>query len=129
LIVGRLIDRYPIKRLFLWILVAQAPVLFIAAYAQGWWLYGLLILSMILIFGAIPFTDAMIARYIDDRLRSRVSGVRLAVSFGISSLAVWLLGPVVKAAGFQTLLTAMAVIALVTLSAVLFLPEERQAPG
>ncbi len=125
LIVGRLIDRYPIKRLFLWILVAQAPVLFVAAYAQGWWLYGLLILTMILIFGAIPFTDAMIARYIDDRLRSRVSGVRLAVSFGISSLAVWLLGPVVKAAGFQTLLTAMAVIALVTLSAVLFLPEER----
>jgi MFS family permease len=125
LIVGRLIDRHPIKRLFLWILVAQAPVLLIAAYAQGWWLYALLILTMILIFGAIPFTDAMIARYIDDRLRSRVSGVRLAVSFGISSLAVWMLGPVVKAAGFQTLLTAMAVIALVTLSAVLFLPEER----
>jgi hypothetical protein len=43
---------------------------------------------MIFIFGAIPFTDAMIARYVDDHVRSRVAGMRLAVSLGISSLAV-----------------------------------------
>ncbi len=42
---------------------------------------------MILIFGAIPFTDAMIVRYVDDRMRSRVAGMRLTVSIGISSLA------------------------------------------
>ena len=66
---------------------------------------------MIVVFGAIPFTDAMIVRYVDDRMRSRVSGMRLTVAFGVSSLAVWLLGPVVKAAGFATLLLAMAAIA------------------
>ena len=125
LFVGKMIDRYPLKRLFLIILLAQAPVLFLAAHATGWSLYILLTLAMALIFGAIPFTDAMIARYIDDRLRSRVSGVRLTVSFGISSLAVWLLGPVVKAAGFSSLLLAMAVIALMTLGAVFLLPDEQ----
>jgi hypothetical protein len=52
--------------------------------------------TMVLIFGAIPFTDAVIVRYVDDRLRSRVAGMRLTV-LGFSSLAVWLLGPVVKA--------------------------------
>ena len=51
---------------------------------------------MIFVFGSIPFTDAMIVRYVDDRLRSRVAGMRLTVAFGISSLAVWLLGPLVK---------------------------------
>jgi hypothetical protein len=56
---------------------------------------------MVAIFGAIPFTDAMIVRYVDDAIRSRVSGMRLAVSFGISSLAVYSLGPAVKAAGFD----------------------------
>jgi len=56
---------------------------------------------MVVIFGAIPFTDAMIARYVDDRIRSRVAGARLTLSLGISSLAVWLLGPVVKAAGID----------------------------
>ena len=75
------------------------------------------------IFGAIPFTDAMIVRYVDDRMRSRVAGMRLTVSFGISSLAVWLLGPMVKAAGFDFLLFAMAVIAAVTLSAAAWLPS------
>ena len=127
LFVGKMIDRFPLKRLFLIILLAQAPVLFLAAHATGWLLYVLLTLAMALIFGAIPFTDAMIARYIDDRLRSRVSGVRLTVSFGISSMAVWLLGPVVKAAGFSSLLLAMAVIALMTLAAVFMLPDEHSS--
>ena len=84
------------------------PLFALAAGAQGWALYALLIAFMIVVFGAIPFTDAMIVRYVDDRMRSRVSGMRLTVSFGVSSLAVWLLGPVVKAAGFRTLLLAMA---------------------
>jgi hypothetical protein len=82
---------------------------------------------MIVIFGAIPFTDAMIVRYVDDSHRSRVSGMRLTVSFGVSSLAVWALGPLVKSAGFGALLLAMAVTAACTLIAVLFLPSAR--PG
>jgi hypothetical protein len=78
-------------------------------------------------FGAIPFTDAMVVRYIDDRMRSRVSGMRIAISFGISSLAVYLLGPVVKAAGFQVLLIALAAIALLTVGFVALLPDEEPA--
>ncbi|MEK9720827.1 MAG: MFS transporter, partial [Quisquiliibacterium sp.] len=78
----------------------------------------------IMIFGAIPFTDAMVVRYVDDRMRSRVTGIRLAVSFGVSSLAVWLLGPVVKASGFSTLLYAMSAIALITLIFVALLPAQ-----
>jgi len=68
----------------------------------------------------------MIARYVDDRIRSRVAGARLTVSIGISSLAVWLLGPLVKASSFGTLLWTMAVIATCTLLVVLWLPDEQQ---
>jgi hypothetical protein len=64
----------------------------------------------------------MIVRYVDDRVRSRVSGMRLAVSFSVSSAAVWLLGPLVKASGFGTLLLLMAGIAIVTLLAIAWLP-------
>ena len=53
---------------------------------------------------------------------------RLAISFGFSSLAVWALGPVVKAAGFDTLLMSLAVVATVTLFAVSFLPDSQPAP-
>ena len=123
-VVGRLIDRVPLKRLYLTIALAQAPMLALAAQAQGWWLYALLTGSMILIFGAIPFTDALIVRYVDDSLRSRVAGMRLTVSIGISSAAVWLLGPLVKAGGFQTLMLVMAGIALCTSAIVAWLPGE-----
>jgi hypothetical protein len=75
------------------------------------------------VFGAIPFTDAMIVRYVDDRMRSRVSGMRLFVAFGVSSLAVWLLGPIVKANGFSALLLLMAAIAFATFCVVMLLPR------
>jgi hypothetical protein len=67
----------------------------------------------------------MIVRYVDDRIRSRVSGMRLFVSFGVSSAAVWFLGPIVKAAGFDALLWLMAGVAAITLVAVAFLPAAK----
>lgn len=126
LVVGRLIDRVALKPLYLGILCVQVPVLLLAAQAQGWWLFVLLLAFMSTIFGTIPFTDAMIARYVDDRMRSRVSGMRLAVSLGASSLAVWLLGPLVKQSGFTTLLWCMAGISVITLAVVTRLPAPPQ---
>ena len=98
-----------------------------ASQAQGWALYAALVGAMLFIFGAIPFTDATIVRYVDDRMRSRVAGLRLAISLGISSGAVWALGPVVKAAGFGVLFMAMAGVAVFTAAVVLALPSERRA--
>jgi MFS family permease len=121
-IVGRLIDRVPLKPLYLSVLALQVPFLVLAARAEGWSLYVLQILFMLAIFGAIPFTDAMIVRYVDDRMRSRVAGMRLAVSFGASSAAVWVLGPLVKRAGFDVLLWTMAAISIVTFIVVSWLP-------
>ena len=99
----------------------------LASTAQGWTLWVLQLLFMAFTFGAIPFTDAMVVRYIDDRMRSRVSGMRIAISFGISSIAVYLLGPVVKAAGFSVLLIALAVIAACSLVFVAMLPPEERS--
>ena len=123
-IVGRLIDKHPLKKLYFWIVIGQIPLLFAAANAQGWVLFVLLTASMAFIFGAIPFTDAMIVRYVDDRLRSRVAGMRLAVSFSISSTAVWMLGPAVKGLGFNVVFMVMAGIAACTASMVFLLPGE-----
>ncbi|MEQ1593477.1 MAG: MFS transporter [Casimicrobium sp.] len=121
-VVGQLIDRFPVKRVFLPIVAAQVVCFVLAANAQGWVFYAFAVAYMTFVFGAIPFTDAIIARFVDDSMRSRVAGLRLAVSFGISSLAVWALGPFVKAGGFSTLLWTMAGIALLTTIAVMFLP-------
>jgi predicted MFS family arabinose efflux permease len=122
LVVGKLIDRYPLKWVYLPIVAAQVPLFLLAAGISGWPLYVAVLAFMIFVFGGIPFVDAMIVQYVDDRMRSRVAGMRLAVSFGVSSLAVYLLGPTVKAAGFGTLLAVMAAIAAFTTLCVMLLP-------
>ena len=129
IVVGRLIDRYPLKWIYLPIVASQVPLFLIASQSTGWPLYMAVLLFMVFVFGAIPFIDAMIVQYVDDRMRSRVSGIRLAVSFGVSSLAVYLLGPTVKAAGFTTLLVVMAAISACTTLFVALLPGRIPRPA
>jgi MFS family permease len=129
LVVGRLIDRYPVKRIYLGIVLLQAPLFALAALTDGWVAFAVQFGFMITVFGAIPFTDAIIVRFVDDQNRSRVSGIRLAISFGVSSLAVWLLGPIVKAAGFDFLLWLLAAIAVGTAITVCFLPDVEPKPA
>ncbi|HRO58596.1 MAG TPA: MFS transporter [Burkholderiaceae bacterium] len=124
IVVGQMIDRLPMKGLLLGILAAQ-PLLFIAAaVSEGWVFYALMVLFMLFVFGAIPFTDALIVRFVDDGMRSRVTGMRLAISFGVSSFAVWLLGPFVKASGFTTLLLTMAGISVLSILFASWLPAQ-----
>ena len=123
-VVGRLADRVPIKPLFFGIVIMQIPLLGLAAISRGWWLFACLLGSMIFIFAAIPFTDFLIVRYVDDRVRSRIAGMRLTVSLGISSLAVWMLGPAVKGMGFETMMLVLAAVAACTTAIVCLLPGE-----
>lgn len=128
LVIGHLIDRHSLKALYLGVIGMQVVLLALATQMNGWAFFFVQFLFMAAIFAAVPFTDAMIVRFVDDSMRSRVAGMRLAVSLGASSLAVWLIGPVVKAAGFTTLLGVMAATAVVTLLVVSQLPKT-QAPA
>ena len=84
-----------------------------------------LLVAIVLLMMLMRSWCVMIVRYVDDRSRSRVAGIRLAVSLGISSFAVWLLGPAVKGVGFEVLLWVMAGCAACTAIVVLFLPSEK----
>ncbi len=121
-VVGNLVNRFALKPFFLFMVLGQIPMLFLASQTQGWWLFLALTGVMIFVFGAIPFTDVMIARYVDDRMRSRVSGIRLGVSFAVSSLSVWAIGPVVKAMGFGNSLLVLACFSLTTVTILTLLP-------
>ena len=125
-IVGRLIDRISMKPLYLGVVLSQILLFGIAAQSTGWMLFVCALGFMAAVFGAIPFLDAVVVRYVDDRMRSRVAGIRIAISFGVSGIAVYLLGPIVKASSFETLFIAMAVIACCTAFTVSWLPSERQ---
>ena len=122
LLVGHWIDRYPLRKLYMAVIIYQAICISLATWLNGWMFYALQFLFIAGIFGAVPFTDAMIARYVDDAQRSRVSGMRLTVSLGGSSLAVLLIGPIVKQAGFTALMGVMLVTSVVTFLVIRQLP-------
>ncbi len=124
-IVGNLISRFALKPFFMIMVLMQIPMLYLASSAQGWWLFASLTGVMLFIFGSIPFTDVMIARYVDDRIRSRVSGIRLGVSLAVSSLCVFLIGPVVKSIGFSNSLLLLACFPAATLLVLSMLPSQR----
>jgi MFS family permease len=123
LLVGHLIDRVALKTLYLSMASAQGLLITLSMFVDGWAFFVLQFLFMATIFGGIPFTDAIIVRFVDDSMRSRVSGMRLALSVGASSMAVWLIGPVVKQSGFTALLALMAATSAITLLVVSQLPS------
>lgn len=124
-VVGHWIAKLALKPFFLSMVCAQIPILLFASMAQGWWLLVALLALMVFIFGAVPFGDVLISRYVDDRLRSRVAGMRLGVSLALSSLSVWALGPVVKSLGFGNGLLILALFSGTTVALLTFLPSAK----
>jgi MFS family permease len=122
--VGLLLDRFHVRQVMAPVVAVQIPLFLLAANTEGWAFFITLTVLMVFVFGAIPFTDTMVVRFVDDRLRSRVSGTRFFIAFGVSSAAVGLLGPAVKAAGFTTMLYVMAAVAVCTTACAALLPAD-----
>lgn len=126
--VGTLLDRFHVRQVMAPIVGLQVPLFILAANTDGWAFYGVLTALMVFVFGAIPFTDTMVVRFVDDRMRSRVTGMRFFIAFGVSSVVVGLLGPSVKAAGFTAMLYVMAAVAVCTTICAAMLPDDPQRP-
>lgn len=88
LIVGRLLDRMPLKTVYVPLSALQAPCLLFAAMTEDWLVVSLTMLIMFAIFGQVTVNDTMVARYTRDQWRARAYAVRYFVSFGASALAV-----------------------------------------
>jgi MFS family permease len=128
LIVGQLIDRHPLRRIFIPVTIAQAPLLLLAVSLEGWPLVLVCIALMFVVFGQIPVNDAIVARHTDAGWRSRVYAVRYVISFGASSLAVPMVAALHGGGGFDRVFLALALFGGTTAIAALFFPGlQRQA--
>lgn len=123
--VGHLLDRYPVKPLYILIPLIQAPLFILTVPAQGWALLGTSLLLFLFIFGNIPISDWMVGRYATAEWRARVYAVKQVMTFGVSAATLPLVGYLHdRAGGFSTLLPLLAVLVLVVSAAGLFLPGE-----
>ena len=121
LVMGRLVDRYPLKTGFLALALPQAPLLLIVAHSGEWGLVASLTVLVFVVFGQITFNDAMVARYAHAEWRARVYAVRYLLSFGVAATAIPLVALMHAHGGFTALFQALAVAgALVALGALCF---------
>mgnify|MGYP001176500342 FL=1 len=122
-LVGRAIDKYNIKPIFLALVAGQAITLYLAIMADGWLMVAIAVLVMVMVFGQIPINDTLIARYTPDAWRGRVYSVKYVLSFTVSAAAVpsiaWLYE---GAGGFTTMFTLAAIAAFIITVTVAFMP-------
>lgn len=121
LVMGRLIDRHPLKIGFLAVAMFQAPLLLAASWARGWGMIAVLAGLVFVVFGQITFNDAMVARYAGAGWRSRVYAMRYLLSFGVAATVIPLVAVMHANGGFRALFEVLAACgALVALGAVVF---------
>ena len=124
ILVGRAIDKYSIKPIFLALVAGQAITLYLAIMADGWLMVAISVLVMVMVFGQIPINDTLIARYTPDAWRGRVYSIKYVLSFTVSAAAVpsiaWLYE---GAGGFSTMFSLAAIAAFIIMVTVAFMPS------
>jgi MFS family permease len=126
-VVGHLIDRFPLRSVFLPIVAMQIPFLVAASSAGGYAMLAVAVPMMFFIFGVIPINDAMVAKYTDEHWRSRVFAVRYVISFGASACAVPLVAWLYSVnGGFTQIYLTLAVISAACAVAAWFFPRSRR---
>ncbi|HXC90457.1 MAG TPA: MFS transporter [Stellaceae bacterium] len=125
LVMGRLIDRHPLKVGFLALALFQAPLLLAASWTSGWPMVVVLAGLVFAVFGQITFNDGMVARYTDAGWRARVYAVRYLLSFGVAASAIPLVAAMHAHGGFGALFEVLAVFGAVVLFGAVLFPYRR----
>jgi MFS family permease len=127
IIIGRLVDRYSLRDVFLPLSALQAPTLFFVAFAQNWVILLLAVVMMFAIFGQITINDTMVAKYTSDTWRSRAYAIRYCMSFGASACAVPLLTFLHgRTEGFELTFQILAIFGLVVFLGAAIFPGRQQ---
>ena len=125
IIVGRMCDRYPLKRVYLMAFVTQIPFLILASQFGG----GVLLLAALVMVSsnqaALPVENTLVARYAPKDKRALVFGLKFIIAFGFSGLGVWMEGAIYDATGgLHWLFIVLAALATVGFAVSWLLPDD-----
>lgn len=125
--IGHLIDKKPLKDIFLPLAIIIVPSLYIASIVSGWLLIAISVVVVIAIFGQVTVNDAMIAKYTSDEWRARAYSARYFLGFTAAGLSVGLVSWLYLQGGFTMMLQAFSLLCLmIVVGAVIFPREHRQ---
>jgi MFS family permease len=127
---GHLADRFPLKPLYLSILVCQVPLLLLAASVGGGPLVAVATLMVVVNVGALPAENLILVRYAPSGRHGLVFGLKFVLAFGATPLAVQIVALITgRTGGFYWVFALLAIFALTASTVALFLPgriEQRQ---
>ena len=105
------------------IALAQPILIGIMATQLNYALFFATLLAMAFVFGQIPITDTVIARYVPDGWRTKVMSVKLLLNLVIGALSLLAARYILEAgAGFSGVITVVAIVAMLISLAALVLP-------
>jgi MFS family permease len=121
------LDRYSLRSVFIGVVLIQIPTLGLAASANNWEMVIIALLMMVGVFGQIPITDFIIAKYTASNWRSRMYSLKYTLSFCVSITAVPLVSGLRDHTGsFDMVFYTLMGLAVIVLGAALVVPV-RQA--
>ena len=125
LVVGYLVDRMPVRRVFMIVAALQAALFSLMPGLTGWSALLVAVAFMFAVFSQIPINDVLIARVARTDWRARIYAVRYTINFAIIASSVPLIGWIHGRWGFDTLFVLLAITAVGILVAVSLLPALR----
>jgi FSR family fosmidomycin resistance protein-like MFS transporter len=128
LVGGWLVDRYPLKWVYLWTYVFQVPFLFAAAAVAGVPFVVAAVIMVVLNVGSLPAENSLLARYTPAKWRGSAFGAKFVLSLGVAPVAVQLVAWIQGATGgFFWLFAALGAAAALAVLSILMLPREAGA--
>jgi MFS family permease len=127
-IVGRLLDRYGPRRVFISVALIQVVFFSLMPGLTDWAALIVALAFMLGAFGQIPINDYMIGKLSRSEMRASIYGVRYVVSFAVLALALPLIAWIHQGWGFDRLFQVLALAAGAILLAVCLLPQKLPDP-
>ncbi len=126
LVVGYLIDKFPVRTVFASVAIMQAVFFLLMMQLSG--VAALIIATgfMLFVFGQIPINDVLVGRMVRSEWRSRAYGIRYVVTFSVMASAVPFIALVHGTWGFSALFGVLGVAASFIFIAALMLPAFEQ---
>jgi MFS family permease len=124
--IGNLIDRQPLKAVFLPLALAAAPLIFFSARLEGPAFIVAAIGIIIAIFGQVTVNDAMVGKYTSDEWRARAYSARYFLGFTAAGASVGLVAWLHQRGGFTLLLQALGGLGLLVIVGAIVFPLERR---
>lgn len=128
LVVGYLVDKFPLRTVFACVAVLQAVFFASMIQLDGWAALGMSMAFMLVVFGQIPINDVLVGRLAKSEWRSRAYALRYVVTFSVMASAVPLIAWIHGQWGFERLFQLLASIAVLIFLSVLILPGLKRQP-